>query len=42
MPGFPDAYATEFTPGSRRQQELQESASRYLNKGTTEFKIAAE
>ena len=33
---------TEFTPGSRRQQELQESASRYLNKGTTEFKIAAE
>jgi hydrogenase small subunit len=33
---------TQFTPGSKRQQELQESASRYLNKSTANNKIAAE
>ncbi|KNG92219.1 hydrogenase expression protein HypE [Pseudaestuariivita atlantica] len=33
---------TEFTPGSDRQKKLQKSASRYLEKGTAQDKMAAE
>jgi hydrogenase small subunit len=33
---------TEFAPGSKRQKALQKSASRYLEKGPAQNKIAAE